>query len=53
MVSLARRNDGKGLSFVERLSERRHAQFKHAGPVCYSCKMIASQLASAAQAAKA
>jgi hypothetical protein len=53
MIAQARRNDGKGRSFVERLSERRHAQFKHAGPVCYRCKMHASQLASAAQSAKA
>jgi hypothetical protein len=53
MIALARRNDGKGLSFVERLGERRHAQFKHAGPVCYRCKMHASQLASAAQTATA
>jgi hypothetical protein len=51
MIALARRNDGKGLSFVERLSERRHAQFKHPGPVCYRCKMHASQLASAAHTA--
>jgi hypothetical protein len=53
MVTLARRSDGKGLSFVERLGARRHAEFKHPGPVCYRCKLHASQLASAAQTAKA
>jgi hypothetical protein len=47
LISLARRSDGRPLSFVERLSERRHAQFKHAGPVCHSCRLNASQLAAA------
>jgi hypothetical protein len=35
------------MSFVERLSERRHAQFKHTGPVCHGCRTSASQLAAA------
>jgi len=47
LVALARRSDGRPLSFVERLSERRHAQFKHPGPVCHSCRINASHLAAA------
>jgi hypothetical protein len=47
LVALARRSDGRPMSFIERLSERRHAQFKHAGPVCHSCRISASQLAAA------
>jgi hypothetical protein len=53
LIDLARRKDGRAMSFTERLSEKRHAQFDHAGPVCHSCRMHASQLAAAAAAATA
>jgi hypothetical protein len=51
LIDLARRKDGRAMSFTERLSEKRHAQFDHAGPVCHSCRMHASQLAAAAATA--
>jgi hypothetical protein len=47
LIALARRRDGSALSFSERLAELRHKQFKHAGPVCHSCRMSASELARA------
>jgi hypothetical protein len=46
LIALARRSDGRALSFSERLAERRHAQFKHPGPVCHICRMSASRLAA-------
>jgi hypothetical protein len=34
------------MSFSERLGEKMHAQFDHAGPVCHTCRLKASQLAA-------
>jgi hypothetical protein len=47
MIALVSKADGRALSFTERLAELRHKQFKHAGPVCHSCQMSASELARA------
>jgi hypothetical protein len=47
LIALVRRGDGRALSVSERLSEKMHAQFKHAGPVCHTCRLKASQLAAA------
>lgn len=46
LIVRARRSDGRALSFSERLAEVMHREFKHAGPVCHSCRMNASHLAA-------
>jgi hypothetical protein len=45
LLQVVRRPDGRALSFTERLEERMHKQFGHAGPICHQCRTNASRLA--------
>jgi hypothetical protein len=46
LVVLARRHDGRPVSFSERVEERMHRELKHVGPVCHRCRLNGSRLAT-------
>jgi hypothetical protein len=50
LVVLAKRHDGRPVSFSERVEERMHRELKHVGPVCHRCRLNGSRLATLAAA---